>query len=73
MKLASFLAGWRTRLFSVLVALLGVVEMVDPGLVTTAFGLDARGNALILIVIGVSSWILRQITSGPPAPMRKHK
>lgn len=60
------LIGWRTRIFSAAVALLGIVEMLDPGLITVAFGLGQRGNAILLIVIAVATFILRQITTTPP-------
>ena len=60
------MTGWRTRIFSSAVAVLGVIEMVDPGLITAALGLGQRGNAILLITIAVATFILRQITTTPP-------
>lgn len=65
------LEGWKTRLFALCVALLGIVDALDPTLITTALGLGARGNAILLIAIAVSIFVLRQITHSPAPPLRK--
>lgn len=61
----AFLAGWKTRIFNALVFALGIVTMIDPTLVTQAFGLGPRGTAILLCAIGVCGFILREITKGP--------
>lgn len=63
--MSAFLAGWKTRIFAGLVSLLGLVELLDPNIVSTALGLGDRGHAVTLLVIGVSTYVLRQITTGP--------
>ena len=60
------MTGWRTRIFSSAVAVLGVVEMLDPGLIASALWLGQRGNAVLLITIAIATFILRQITTTPP-------
>lgn len=69
----AILSGWKTRLLSLCVAVLGIVEALDPSLITTAFGLGARGNAVLLISIAVAIFILRQITTSPAPPLVKKK
>lgn len=64
--MSQFLAGWKTRIFSALVAVLGIVDMLDPELITTAVGLGPRGHAILLIAIAVCVWVLRQLTTTPP-------
>lgn len=69
----AMLEGWKTRLLALCVAFLGIVEAVDPTLITSAFGLDQRGNAVLLIAIAVAIFILRQITSTPAPPLVRKK
>ena len=64
--MANFLAGWKTRIFSAFIAILGIVEMADPELITSALGLGQRGHSIVLIVIAVGVYILRQLTTTPP-------
>lgn len=66
-------AGWKTRLLAFCVALLGVVEAVDPTLITSALGLNERGNSILLIAIAVAIFILRQITTTPAPPLIRKK
>lgn len=63
--MSKFLAGWKTRIFSGLVFLYGLVELLDPNVITSAFGLGTRGHAVSILAIAVMTYILRQITTGP--------
>lgn len=69
----AMLEGWKTRLLAFSVALLGIVEALDPSLITAALGLGARGNAILLITIAVAIFILRQLTTSPAPPLTKKK
>jgi hypothetical protein len=69
----ALLEGWKTRLLSLCVAVLGIVEALDPSLITTAFGLGSRGNAILLITIAVAIFVLRQLTNSPAPPLVKKK
>ncbi|WP_299347634.1 hypothetical protein [uncultured Maritalea sp.] len=60
------LKGWRTRLFSALVALYGAIELVDPHLIADALGVDTQGRAIIIISIAVGMYVLRQVTTTAP-------
>lgn len=62
------LKGWRTRLFSVAVGLLGFLELLDPSLVADAIG--AGNKPLVLLVIAATIFWLRQITTTPPGESR---
>lgn len=62
----SKLKGWRTRLFSALVALYGAIELVDPHLIADALGLGTQGRAIVIIAIAVGVYALRQITTTAP-------
>lgn len=69
----AMLEGWKTRLLAFCVALLGIVEALDPALITTALGIGQRGNAILLICIAVAIFVLRQITSTPAPPLMRKK
>ena len=58
------LKGWRTRLFSCAVALLGLLEFLDPSMIVEAIGADNK--PLILLLIAALIFILRQVTTTPP-------
>lgn len=59
-----FLRGWRTRIFAVAVFLLGVLDTVDPYMLAGLFG--AKYYGLVIMAIGLLSYLLREVTSTPP-------
>lgn len=59
-----FLKGWRTRIFAFIVFAVGVVEVLDPFILSSFFGPDKQG--LALVVISAVFYFLRQITDSPP-------
>lgn len=61
----TWLSGWKTRLLALATAALGLVELLDPMLVSQALGLNDQGRAVATIVIGATMLILREITSKP--------
>ena len=68
--MSKFLAGWKTRIFSAVLFLYGLVgtinpKAIDPDTITTALGLEPRGHAVTIIVISLAVAYLRQITTGP--------
>lgn len=65
------LDGWKTRLLALATAGLGLVELLDPSLVSEALGLDGQGKAAVTLGIGVAMLILREITSKPGALAKK--
>lgn len=56
--------GNRTRLFSVAVFALGLVETIDPNMLAGLLPAEYRG--FVLIGIAVAVFVLRQITTTPP-------
>lgn len=62
----NLLKGWRTRLFSALVAIYGAIELIDPHLIADALGVGTQGRAIIIIAIAVCVYALRQITTTAP-------
>lgn len=63
--------GWRTRLFAVVLGALGIVEQFYPDLVRQMIPPEYNGLAMMLIALAV--YILREITTGPPAPLIRRK
>jgi hypothetical protein len=61
--------GWKTRILNATIILIGVVELVDPVLLSTALGYGPQGKAALIITIGVVGFILRQFTNTEPPPM----
>jgi len=61
-----FLKGFRTRIFSVAVFVLGALELLSPDMLSTALGLGDRGHAIVFIAISVLIFVLRQLTTTPP-------
>ncbi|WP_068315819.1 hypothetical protein [Polycladidibacter hongkongensis] len=59
----SLLKGWRTRLAALSLFLLGLLEAVDPHLLVTLLGEEARSG--VLLFYAVAFYGLRQITSTP--------
>lgn len=60
----NFLKGHRTRLFAIGVGVLGIVEMYDDDIVRHLVPEQYQG--LMLMVIGVGIFVLRQITTTAP-------
>jgi hypothetical protein len=69
----SLLEGWKTRLLAIATFALGVVEIIDPALLTTALGFGPQGRAALFLVIGVLIFALRQWTKTPAPPLLKKK
>lgn len=69
----SFLEGWKTRLLAVATFALGIVEIIDPALLTTALGFGQQGRAALFLGIGVAIFILRQVTKTEAPPLVKRK
>lgn len=57
--------GWRTRIFSLAVALLGLLEYLDPNMIADAFG-GQNNRGLVLLGIAATIFVLRQITTTAP-------
>lgn len=68
-KFWEVLEGWKTRIWSVAMFLLGLVALLDPRIFSTALGLGDRGTAVIIVLFAVGTFILREMTKGPTAPM----
>ena len=66
----AILKGWRTRILSGLVFTLGALELAAPDTLSTALGLGERGHAILFIVIALTTYGLRQITSTAPGQAR---
>lgn len=64
-----FLQGWKTRIFAASLLVLGLVDALDPSILSTALGLGDRGHAVVLVLAAVGTFILRQMTTTPPTPL----
>lgn len=62
----AILKGWRTRILSALVMVLGMLEMFSPDILSTALGLGQRGHAVLFIFFSVAIFWLRQVTTTQP-------
>lgn len=60
--------GWRTRALSFAVAALAMLEYLDPNLIAAVTGHENR--PLVLLIISVAIFALRQITTTPPGQRR---
>lgn len=72
MTLAFFLDwlnGWKTRIFSVVVAVLGFIVLLDPTWLVDIVGKDRQGY--VYIGIAVVTAILRQFTTTPAGEREK--
>ena len=72
-KFWTVLDGWKTRLWSVVMFLLGLTALLDPRIFSTALGLGDRGTAVVIVIFAIGTFILREVTRGPPAPITKVK
>jgi hypothetical protein len=61
---SSFLKGWRTRIFSLGVTALGLLETLDPYTISSIVGY--RWQGLVIIGIGLLVYALRELTDTPP-------
>lgn len=52
---------YREWLFYMATVLLGIVDLLDPTILTTALGLDSRGKAVVIILLAVIGFMLRKI------------
>lgn len=50
--------GWKTKLFALVVGLLGAVEVMDPNLVASLFGESYRGY--VLIILGAVTALIKE-------------
>jgi hypothetical protein len=69
----AWLQGWKTRLLAVATFALGIVEIIDPALLTQALGFGQQGRAALFLVIGVAIFVLRQVTKTEAPPLVKRK
>ncbi len=65
------LDGLKTRAIGWVVFAAGAVGAVDPNLLSTALGLDERGKAVALLVIGGLVLIARELTKKPGKLVKK--
>ena len=65
------LEGWKVRIWSLFMLALGLTQLLTPDLVSRALGLGDRGEAITMIVFAIGTAILREMTTGPTAPMPK--
>lgn len=56
--------GWRTRMLSLGVSALALLEYLDPQLIADAIG--AENRSLVLLIVAVAIFVLRQLTTTPP-------
>ncbi len=59
-----FLKGHRTRIFALVVGILGIVELYEKQVIESLVPADYQG--LVLMAIGVGIFVLRQMTTTPP-------
>lgn len=57
------LQGWKTRLFALAVAALGVLEVIDPGLLKAVVPVNQQGWVTLGIAVGIA--LLRELTHSP--------
>ena len=57
------LKGWKTRIVSFVLLVLGVAETIDPEILIQMFGENSRGYVTIAFAVGFA--ILRQNTTTP--------
>jgi len=69
----TMLEGWKTRMLAFATFALGIIEIIDPALLTTALGFGQQGRAALFLVIGVAIFILRQVTKTEAPPLVKRK
>jgi len=62
----SILKGWRTRMATGLVFVVGIMEMFSPDMLSTALGLGDRGHAIFYVAFSLVFYGLRQITTTAP-------
>lgn len=55
---------YREWLFYMATALLGIVDILDPTILSTALGLDTRGKAVIVVLLAVIGVMLRKLVGG---------
>ncbi len=65
----SILNGWKTRIFSGFIALLGLVTTLDPTLLRSVIPTEKQGYVFIGIAVAV--WLLRQFTTTPAGEKEK--
>lgn len=57
--------GFKTIAFAAMVAVMGILELIDPDVLSTAFGLGDQGRSIVIIGVGVVMAVLRAATSTP--------
>lgn len=60
----AMLKGWRTRVFSIAVFALGLLQTLDPRMIANLFPAERQGLVFMAIAVGI--YLLRQITTTPP-------
>lgn len=64
-----FINGWKTRIFALLVAVLGFVIVLDPSWIIDIVGKENQGY--VYIGIAVATFVLRQFTTTPAGESEK--
>jgi hypothetical protein len=59
-----FLKGWRTRIFAAAVGLLGILDTLDPYMISSIVGY--RWQGLVVLGIGLLTYVLREMTDTAP-------
>lgn len=63
------LNGWKTRIFSMVVALLGAIVVLDPTWIVDIVGKQNQGY--VFIGIAIATYVLRQFTTTPVGESEK--
>ena len=57
--------GFKTVFFMVAAALVGIMDYIEPSILSDALGVGDQGRALIAILVPVGGFLLRMVTSSP--------
>lgn len=61
----TFIDGIKTHAIAVILWLSGAVTVLEPTMLSAALGLDARGQAMLLVGIGLLLHVARMLTKKP--------
>lgn len=61
------LEGWKTRLMMMLGVLLQLAVLLDPVMISNAFGLDQQGAAKVSLALFLLGWLARELARKPGA------
>ena len=68
-QIIDFINGWKTRIFAVLVAVLGFVVVLDPTWIVDIVGKENQGY--VFVGIAIATALLRQFTTTPAGESEK--